>query len=297
MTTKNVFKIKMGDRELGILIFLWKWKLVSHAALTCERFFPNAGPITSYNRLRQLRQEGLIEMRVDAKSQNFAWTLTKKGFEAIREFLPTLRDVGFKSEFFEHDLLVTMFHLGDWLIERPAHVKLFTEQELRRLAFHEYPSWVPKTDLHRPDGYFGFVNGDKAVTVAIEVECNRKKTVSYELVGEFYANLPNLLRVVWLVPNAHSAGRIQKTFSNTVHAGSGIHNYVLISEFQKFGWQSMILLGPEKGAAVGSVLGFSPQEKPEKSPRIFSGQLLLNTKKSFVRSQASRDLSWASKRN
>ena len=284
MALKKLPGILLGDREVRILIFLWKWKLVSNAALASKRFFPNAGQVRAYNRLLDMRHADLIEFRYDGKLQNFAWTLSKKGFSAIREYLPELREEGFKSENFEHDLLVTMFHLGDWLIEHPNNLHVFTEQELRRLAFHEYPAWVPRTDLHRPDGYFGFTDGDKVISVAVEIEFNRKAPVAYEGVGEFYSDLPDVHRVIWLVPNIDSAKRIQKKIKESVPTRNNIHNFVLINDFRKQGWQSPIAIGPDANKNVRQFLSTVPRRKGVESTWNATTPLLLNTRRSYVKS-------------
>ncbi len=213
MANKKLPGIVLGDREIKILIFLWKWKLVSNAALSSPRFFPHTGAARAYNRLQAMRKANLIEMRCDAKCQNFAWCLTAKGFRAIREFLPALHEEGFRSEHFEHDLLVSAVHLGEWLVAKPHHVKLFTEQELRRVAYADYPSWVPQSPLHRPDGYFGFLGDDAIIPVALEVELNRKSARAYTNVSLIYQDLATIFRVLWLVPSLTTATRIHHKIS------------------------------------------------------------------------------------
>ncbi len=296
MATNRMPKVLLGEREINILIFLWRWKLVSNAALTCKKFFPNAGSRRGYNRLQELKREGLIEVRYDAKLQNFAWALSKKGFTAIREFLSPLREEGYKSENFEHDLLVTMFHLGDWLLEAPSDVRVFSEQELRRTAFPEYPWWVPKTTLHRPDGYTGFIKGDRDIVLAIEIECSRKKPLCYELVAGFYRDLTAVHRVLWLVPSTDRAKNIQTIFMQSARSRSTIHNFILIPDFMNRGWRSQIVVGPEAGQTVTEFYDLLPREKGVKSTGPFTTPLLLNTKRSFVRSKACENLSRGSMR-
>lgn len=286
MATNKLPGIRLNDREVRILIFLWKWKLVSNAALTSKRFFPVTSQARAYNRLLDLKRVGLIEVRCDDKIQNFAWTVTQKGFKAIREFLPALREEGFRSEYFEHDFLVTAFHLGDWLIELPSNVRIFTEQELRRCVFDEYPSWVPETS-HRPDGYFGFAGDDKIMPVAIEIELNRKTPTAYEGIGEFYADTTSVFRVLWLVPSVTAAKRIHSKIREYLSVRSNIHNFILVSDFRDLGWQSPIIEGPEAGKTIRQFLDEIPRRKGVESTWNSTAQLLLQSRKSYVKSKVS----------
>jgi hypothetical protein len=286
MATNKLPGIRLNDREVRILIFLWKWKLVSNTALTSKRFFPATSDPRAYNRLLDLKRAALIEVRCDDKIQTFAWTLTQKGFKAIREFLPALREEGFRSEYFEHDFLVTAFHLGDWLIELPPNVRFFTEQELRRCAFDEYPSWVPRTE-HRPDGYFGFTGDDKIIPVAIEVELNRKTPSAYEGIGEFYADTSSVYRVLWCVPSIAAAKRIHTKIREFISVRNNIHNLILVSDFRDSGWQSPIIEGPEAGKTVRQFLGEIPRRKGVESTWNSTTRLLLQSRKSYVKSKVS----------
>lgn len=278
---------RLGDREVRILIFLWKWKVVSNAALTSKRFSPSTSPARAYNRLLDLKRVDLIEMRCDERLQNSAWSLTLKGFKAIRAYLPALREEGFRAEHFEHDLLVTAFHLGDWLVTLSPNVRVFTEQELRRCSFDEYPSWVPKTDLHRPDGYFGFTGDDKIIPVAIEVELNRKTPGAYEGVGEFYADLPSVFRVLWVVPSVAAARRILTKIRQSTSVRSNIHNFILIDEFRNFGWQSSFIEGPEAGKTVRKFLEDTPRKKGVETAWDSTTMLLLDSRRSYIKSKTS----------
>ena len=178
--------VQLSDRlGLPILKFLWDWKLVSTSGLA-RRFFPRTThPYSAYNWLLRLRREGYINQRWDERGQLFFWTLDRAGFAAVRPSLPPLREEGFRAEHPEHDWLASTFHLGAWLVERPAGVQLFTEQQLRRFEVEEYPAWVPRDVNHRTDGYWHKQTPEASRTVALEMEITRKKASAYQTVGSF----------------------------------------------------------------------------------------------------------------
>ena len=285
LKTKRRYQIT--PRDIRLLQFLWRWKLAPTAALASERFFPGKNLARGYNRLLDLRKLGLVECHADQRLINYAWTLTKRGFLAISDDLPALRELGFKSENFTHDLLVLAFHLGDFLNGVPEGLKLFSEQELRRYAITEYPSWVTKSDFHRPDGYIGFSRDDKILSVAIEVELNRKVASAYENVGIFYAEHQNIHRVLWLVPSVVMAKRIQCNIADSVSTRHDIHNFVLLKDFQQNGCASKISDGPETGMSVAEFYQHLPRRKAVEEPWKSTSLALLNTRKSYVKSVTS----------
>lgn len=281
--TEKAHRVLLGTRDLMLLEFLWRWKLATTAALGAKFFscnFKNA-----YNRLNDLERANVIEVRCDEKLKNFAWAITQKGFKAIRSELPALKEEGFRSEHIQHDFLVSAFHIGDWLLEMPEGARLFSEQQLRRVLLDDYPSWVPRTEVHRPDGYWGLPASDKILTVALEVEIHRKSPQIYEAVGEFYAELSEVFRVIWLVPSIASARRIQSKIQKSRSVRANVHNFVLIPNFLKQAWHCPILLGPETGKTLSDFLHTVPGEVPVKRGGPLTGHYLLDTKKSFVKSR------------
>ncbi len=130
--------------------------------------------------------------RVTPTGHKYVWTLSKAGYHSIRGRLPLLKEDGYQSENPGHDLLVTAFHLGEWAFHKPDGVELITEQELRRFQPHCHPTWVPDTDLHRPDG-LALVQGPKEkTTIAFEVELSEKSAPDYAHVGRFYRFFPQI---------------------------------------------------------------------------------------------------------
>ena len=127
------------QRDIPLLVFLWQWKLSTTAALAC-RFFPERSLPTAYHRLWLLEKAKFIREHTDRYRKRFAWGLDQKGYHAIRELLPALREEGYKSENIGHDLLVTAVHIGDWLLGAPTGAEVFSEQQLRRYHSDYFPA-------------------------------------------------------------------------------------------------------------------------------------------------------------
>lgn len=247
-----------GPRDLEILKFLWKWKLAPTRALA-ERFFPRLSPTTAYGRLRELKRGGFIEHHaLDSEAWRFVWTLSPKGFRAVLEKLPSLREEGYRSEHLHHDFHVTACHLGDWLLNRPDSSEFFTEQELRRYQLAEFPSWVPRTERHRPDGYWRVPYRDQMLTIALEVELKLKSVSQYEVLARFYDDNPMVARVVWLASSPGDARKIQDIFKRESPSSYLKHNFVIFKEFESFHWHATIRYGYEQGKSLWFALGIRP---------------------------------------
>src|SRR5579885_720950 len=96
--------ILSSQRDLPLLQFLWTWKLAPSAVLAA-RFFPEASANRAYNRLNALERARYIHGRTDEHGQSHVWMLTKKGYTAVRDKLPPLKEEGFRSESIRHDLI------------------------------------------------------------------------------------------------------------------------------------------------------------------------------------------------
>ncbi len=267
------------DRDIPMLHFLWKWKVSSTAALT-KKFFPNCKGKTAYNRLLDLRQAKIIQVQADPKGIKFVCMLGQKGFDAIRGDLPPLEEEGYKSEHPEHDLFTSAFHLGDWLLAKPDAVTLFSEQQLRRIHPDYYPNWVPKSKLHRPDGYTRIQVGDSFSTTAIEVELWQKRDSDYLNVAEFYSQSRNIKRVLWLVPRQSMAITIQERMSDSHIEGVSPHNFVILEDFKNSGWHAQVSLGHDKGQSIHALFSGNVGDMPRFPGESILTQCLLDTRKS-----------------
>lgn len=251
--TKRPRIILSEKRDIPVLGFLWRWKLVSTRALHAVHF-KNCSLITAYQRLLKLEKAGFIKCICNEMGQDFHWTLAKQGFAAISSLLPPLREVGFRSEHTRHDAIVTAFHLGDWLLERPKEVDLFSEQQLRRYAFESMPSWIPTPDLHRPDGYWSLTQRNGSTLVAIEVELGQKSHSFYQGVADFYEHEESIFRILWLVELPLSGRAIQSSLAKLKRRRADIHNFINLAHFKKHGWGAMIQRGPESGMTIRAFL-------------------------------------------
>lgn len=275
--------ILSNQRDVPLLLFLWNWKLATTAAIA-HRFFRNCrSGIPAYNRLLQLKRSGFIEQRADVRAQKVVWTPSAKGHAAIADYLPPLREEGYKSENIHHDWIVSAVHLGDWLNGKPQGAELFTEQQLRRFDPEFYPSWVPKSDLHRPDGYWLLPNGNGSRVVALEVELARKRSSDYQNVAEFYSEAERIGSVLWVVPSLTTGKRIQRQIQKSQVARTDLHNFVILKSFLSSGWQAVIELGPDTGRTIESFLGTAKPCGPDAiampAPCDRMGLKLLDTRK------------------
>jgi hypothetical protein len=264
--------LRLSDLDVAIIDFLWTWKLATTSMLGL-RFSADTKSIAIYQRLMRLARAQLIAVTSDQAGKCFAWVLTNTGFTIAKRNLGQLAEVGYKSEKQLHDLLVTAIHLGDNIWAEETGLETFTEQQMRRYEIEYYPSWVPPTTRHRPDGYW-LVQGkaEKPRVVALEVELSRKLDSDYQAVREFYMAWKRIYRVIWFVPKAKDAKRLAKKFAEEPGVEQCYHNFVLLGDFLKSGWQSPITLGPDQGMCVAELL----YDKPMTWQKPVTGMLLLN---------------------
>lgn len=258
-----------------ILFFLWRWKLVSASALAAK-FFPGIADVSANKRLWKLERVGLVHAyRLHDREAKVLYGLTTKGFKALNERLPELVEEGFRSEHQFHDYYVTALHLGEWLIAVPPLCDIFSEQELRRLHPDNYPEWVPKTTIHRPDGYWRVSLPEGVGTIALEVEMKLKSSHAYGVTAKFYRDQPKIFRVLWLVQSSSNAAFIRDRLEKGAPENIGIHQFVLKEEFLTQGWNASLHLGSEAGKTVSFLLG----DRREKTGKIYSVFFLLETRK------------------
>lgn len=289
----------LSNHHLSLLKLLWKWKLMSTSAVS-KKVWPDNKVSSSYSRLIELKNKKFITIKTTDWEDCHLWSLDRGGFSAIRDFLPELREVGYGSEHRIHDWLTSSFHLGDWLINAPAEVSFFSEQELRRFHPEHYPTWAPNESSHRPDGYWHSDVGADRRTVALEMEINRKLPSDYQRVGSFYGDHLKIDRVLWVVDSLASAENILKNLENAPGARSKIYSFVLIHSFLKNGWQALIEYGSGKGLNVTSflskALALPNCANPVKTLYDCTAFALLETRKKgleSVTSETRRELSFS----
>lgn len=236
-----------------ILMFLWRWKLLSTAALSV-RFFPHLMPHSAYKRFAGLRKKELIGMVADPTCQKFLWALTRKGFEVIKHELPLLREEGFKSENQEHDYLVTAIHLGDSILDNADASWVFTEQELRRYDPELYPEWVPKSSLHRCDGLWKIGVGSDRKIFGLEVELSSKRDCDYHLVSKHYSRHTGINGVIWVCPSNAMARRLHRLVRDKDESQEDKHCFFTVPDFQSDGWGASCKFGGQVGKTLREIL-------------------------------------------
>lgn len=259
-------------REL--IVFLWKWKISSTAALSAK-FFSHLPQHSAYKKLRYLETTGLIQSGRERFSDLVIWTLTREGFESIRNVLPALKQEGFKSEFLDHDRIVTAVHIGDALLNRSLGLELLSEQQLRRYHGDSLPKWVPTSKLHRPDGYWCKTgeNGEPKV-VSLEVEISSKNDSDYHGIARFYSRHPSIGRVVWVCNNQRFATRLLERLKEGDPKAQHTHSFFILREIEKLGWGAFARVGANTGQTLRSMLVSTQDVNGVETDRNMAGNRL-----------------------
>ncbi len=272
LKTKGERNISLTERDDDILLFLWRWKVVSTAGIAA-RFFPNGSKMSTYRRLNKLRHHKYIKLEDVKWSCKYAWKLSKKGYVYIWKQLPTQTDKsrGYNGEFPRHDFLASAFHIGGWITEMPDCAGVVSEQSIRRQEPQTLPWWVPKTDFHNPDGYWYFNNGEQECIVALEVELSVKPTEKYKSFRSFYNSMENINYCIWVVKNRAFAKRIFNILDESGSSLSCKHQFLLTKDVDKFNWGSEIILGSKKGMIFSDFLRSLGQNIPRTSDAHVQG--------------------------
>ncbi len=260
-----------------VLKRLWRWKLLTTAALH-ELHFSHLSPKTSYKELWKMRKRGIVRLAPDHTGRRFAFSLTKKGFSQISFPYADFHEKGYRSEHFEHDLITTAIHLGDWMHGVPDGHAMFSEQQLRRIYFEQFPGWVPRSKYHRPDGFWRVPYGDQDKVFALEVELTLKRELKYAYIGDHYDESSRIDRVVWLVRTSRTAAKIDQYLQEKARKKSGKHHFVLLDDLLVSGWMAKL----HHGIDAGKTLNWLLNGGVEKTPKKISSLSLLDTRKSGV---------------
>lgn len=254
-------KRQITRRDFEILKFLWRWKILSTHAIA-RKFFPGVRVESAHARLRCLAEVGYIELvHVDKKC--FAWSISKRGFKHLMWFyLHEEIHEGYKSEYPHHDYLTTAFHLGEWLLneptkydpDEPSEVELYSEQELRCTPDEHWPKWIPQSTEHRPDGYTRFRKGEQNVVVAFETELTLKSKSRYADIVCFYEYGSGIDFVLWLVGTTGMANSIRRIFERYGSKNVSKHNFIVLEDFLKSGWDAKIIKGHFAEKAIKDLL-------------------------------------------
>ncbi len=258
MKAKNLNLLK---RNRDILLHIWRWKLATPASLH-NIFFKEYHFQNSFYFIGKLKKQGLIRAVHDISGQSIAWSLTRKGFNLIKPLLPSLKESGFKSDCPDHDLLLSSVQYEGFLYKKLSFLSVITEQELRRYKESTLPEWVPKLQFRRPDGYWRVYDKKRNLEdiFALEVELSRKTDDDYKSISNVYALTDSVRKVMWLVPTMRQAERLNDILNEKQKKSYNKHNIIMIEDYYKELWGANILMGPDKGKAMGRLLGFVPVE-------------------------------------
>ncbi len=275
---KRSFRITDQDQECFLM--LWKWKLLTTAALKMAAYNQKSF-FRAYRRLLELEKANYIQSLRSLDQKYSVWQLMENGFNVIEEKLGSRKHDGFGCENKNHDFWVTAIHLGEWLKDVPENCDLYSEQQLRKYDLTSYPDWVPSNYEHRPDGWWsiGLDQPRENMLIALEVEFSKKSPGDYKLVGEFYSKIISPYQVIWVVK---SKGDIDYIFKN-LKAGSTTdaeeQSFVLLDHYIQHQWQSQIYFGKNKDKKVSDILCAS-------APQSSAGSLLLDIRKLPIESSS-----------
>ena len=271
--------LQVTDHDIIIFRFIWRWKLATTAAI-CTRYCKHfrATPHTLYKRLKRLESAGFLDVvRVFAPKPGHAWTLTEKSYSSFKSFLPELIQTGYKSENPTHDLFVKAAQLGNFLDMKalPSKLRIITEQELRRIHPQCLPKELSESTGHRADGYWIYDQNKTTRTIlALEVELSRKSSERYRECIFHYSLARDIDSVLWIVDSEQLAKIISNEMSADRHSSQNKHQFALVSELVKHGWDSKIISGNNTGRKLsefmntlfGENVGRIVGERWEKNP-------------------------------
>lgn len=244
------------ERDLPLLVFLWRWKMSTTSAIA-NKFYSGSSVNGAYQRLWKLKRAGFIRTRTDETGNFFVWILDKKGYAAIHSRLPLMREDGYLSENLRHDLVVSAIHLGDGIFGDLPGLEYFSEQELRRIDLSVFPSWVPNSKRHRPDGYWRVRTSTGQKLVALEVELSPKQDADYETIARFYDDHAEINAVVWIVPRPQVAHKLHTLFERTSRREYK-HSFILLDPIYDVGWQVPVSLGHNIDKSIADILETGP---------------------------------------
>ncbi len=268
---------KLLEVDIDCIRFLWRWKLATTAALK-HAIYKRKTNYRTYMRLRELEKRGYLKSLISLDGQSYVWLLDEKGFLIACDYLPALKEKGYKSENRDHDFWVSAIHLGEWLSDIPRGCDVFSEQELRRLSFAEYPDWVPKTSTHRPDGWWRISDSLTSSNnlVALEVELSKKSPMFYKDLGHYYSKTVQPYQVIWAVETERDVAYIHSHMMSGSASGAREQSFIILSQYISHQWQCPISFGKNKGKTLNEVLNKSA----ENGTKSVSGRFLLDARKS-----------------
>jgi hypothetical protein len=262
-------KFAITDTDYKLLQELWRWKILS-TSIIHHTIFEKRTLSACYKRLNRLEKSRYIESFCSRDAKRWFWQLTDKGFKILNFDELKIAQTGFKSEHRDHDLLVTLFHLGLWQSFKNTNGAIYTEQELRRIDVKSYPSWVPQTTQHRSDGYYKMdlgASNDKSL-VSIEVELNLKSAPTYAELGLFYSDVLGIHQVIWLVKSETDAKFIQRNLAKDSSRKGIEHSFIILGQWFQHLWQTKVFIGKDQGKSIENIFVTTPSPSRGQIPEM-----------------------------
>lgn len=235
-----------------ILLFVWRWKIVgmptlnAHFGIDCENR-------SLYKRVNRLIHKGYLRHRFLEDLNGFGISLTRKGFLRISDEVDCLEKNGFASLTPDHDFLVSVLHYGLQRLHSSFFISSFTEQELKNTAVEQYPLPIPKTKVHRPDGYLAAGNKATSAVVAIELEWSKKDASRYISLAEFYSKYPNVFGV-WVAKTSTIAKNITNALNSNAILRGERHLVFEWASIKKDGWNAKSCYGDESNRTLANLV-------------------------------------------
>ncbi len=281
----KISKFAITDSDYKLLQELWRWKFLS-TSIIHHTIFEKRTLSACYKRLNRLEKARYIESFCSRDAKRWFWQLTDKGYKALAFDDITVAQIGFRSEHRDHDLLVSLFHLGLWHSFKSPNNAIFTEQELRRIDIKSYPDWTPQTTQHRSDGYYKMdlqTSNDKSL-VSIEVEFNLKAAPTYTELGLFYSDILGIHQVLWLVKSETDARFIQRNLAKDSSRKGSEHSFIILSHWLEHLWQTKILIGKDQGKNIENLFVTMPSPSGGQIP----AKVLFDFRKKLINSSIRR---------
>lgn len=293
---KSPKRTKLSQQDFSVLDFIWKWKVATTAALHGKCYHPRS--LTSaYKRLLQLERDGFIRSQFDFSGEKFLWVLTKLGYLAVRNRLPSLKEEGYLSESPTHDLIASALHLGEWLLDPQENVYLLSEQQIRRFsnpfdplqehleAYGEFnelfqSSYGVPNNNHRPDGLWCYASKNGSpIMIGLEIQVSPEVSASFKATGHFYRKNAAFQSVIWLVSKMSHIKNILTGLTDGGDKPAEKHNFLSFKSFIELGWEAKVELGSLSGHSIRDIL-YAPLGETSRKKSIKTHELLLNMRKS-----------------
>lgn len=252
---KFVNKRRLRTQDVKVFQFLWRWKLATPILLfevlntekiTFRRF---------WKKLRRLVREGYLETESGFLDEDITlYRLSKKGFLHFMKSTDYMPEKRFKPQAIYHDYLATCFNLMTSFRSNNAEIQHWTEYEATVNEVGNFPEWVPGRKEHIPDGYSLITNKKETSLIAFEIEISQKSQDRYLKILSFFGGAKSEYDFVfWLVFSKRLAEKILASKRGPDYMDLSKHQFFLLDDFIKSGWNTKCFLGTTKGKTLSEI--------------------------------------------